>query len=47
MVEHAKAKGVNATFLPVPGGMHVDAWAQPEIVNKIFDFFDAHKAKGK
>jgi poly(3-hydroxybutyrate) depolymerase len=47
MVEHAKAKGVNATFLPVPGGMHVDAWAQPEILNKIFDFFDAHKAKGK
>ena len=42
MVDHAKAKGVDATWLPVPGGMHTDAWAQPEIVTKIFDFFDAH-----
>ena len=47
MVEHAKAKGVDATWLPVPGGAHTDAWAQPEIVNRIFDFFDAHKTKMK
>ena len=46
MVEHAKARGVDATFLPVTGGMHVDAWAQPEVLEQIFDFFDAHKKKG-
>ena len=46
MVEHAKAKGVAATWLPVTGGMHVDAWAQPEVIEQIFDFFDAHKKKG-
>jgi poly(3-hydroxybutyrate) depolymerase len=46
MVEHAKAKGVAATWLPVAGGMHVDAWAQPEVIKQIFDFFDAHKKKG-
>jgi poly(3-hydroxybutyrate) depolymerase len=45
MVDHAVARGVDATWLPVPGGKHVDAWAQPEIINKIFDFFDAHKTK--
>ena len=43
MVDHAKAKGVNATWLPVVGGMHTDAWAQPEIITQIFDFFDKHK----
>jgi len=47
MVEHAKAKGVDATWLPVAGGAHTDAWAQPEILNQIFDFFDAHKAKAR
>jgi pimeloyl-ACP methyl ester carboxylesterase len=47
MVDHAKAKGVDATWLPVPGGAHTDAWAQPEILNKTFDFFDAHKARSK
>ncbi|HYV96231.1 MAG TPA: prolyl oligopeptidase family serine peptidase [Gemmatimonadaceae bacterium] len=47
MVDHAKAKGVDATWLPVIGGKHVDAWAQPEIINQIFDFFDAHKAKAR
>ena len=47
MVDHAKAKGVDATWLPVPGGKHVDAWAQPEIISKVFDFFDAHKTKAK
>jgi len=47
MVEHAKAKGVSATWLPVPGGAHTDAWAQPAIINQIFDFFDAHKTKMK
>jgi poly(3-hydroxybutyrate) depolymerase len=47
MVDHAKEKGVDATWLPVAGGMHTDAWAQPEIVTKIFDFFDAHKTKAK
>ena len=45
MADHAKAKGVDATWLPVPGGKHVDAWAQPEIIAKIFDFFDAHKTR--
>jgi poly(3-hydroxybutyrate) depolymerase len=47
MVEHAKAKGVAATWLPVAGGAHTDAWAQPEILTQIFDFFDAHKTKVK
>ena len=47
MVQHAKAKGVNATWLPVPGGAHTDAWAQPAIIGQIFDFFDAHKTKTK
>jgi poly(3-hydroxybutyrate) depolymerase len=47
MVEHAKAKGVDATWLPVAGGAHTDAWAQPEILNQIFDFFDAHKTRLK
>jgi poly(3-hydroxybutyrate) depolymerase len=46
MVDHAKAKGVNATWLPVAGGAHTDAWAQPEVIEKIFDFFDAHKKGG-
>jgi hypothetical protein len=43
MVERAKMKGVNSTWLPVPGVMRTDACAQPEIIAKIFDFFDAHK----
>ncbi len=43
MVDHAKAKGVDATWLPVAGGAHTDAWAQPEVLAKIFDFFDAHR----
>jgi poly(3-hydroxybutyrate) depolymerase len=46
MVDHAKAKGVDATWLPVEGGGHTDAWAQPAVIAKIFDFFDAHKKKG-
>ena len=46
MVDHAKAKGVDATWLPVAGGAHTDAWAQPEIITQIFDFFDAHRKKG-
>lgn len=45
MVDHAKAKGVDATWLPVIGGTHVDAWAQPEILKQTFDFFDAHRKK--
>jgi poly(3-hydroxybutyrate) depolymerase len=45
MVEHAKAKGVDATWLPVAGGAHTDAWAQPQVIEQIFDFFDAHKKK--
>jgi poly(3-hydroxybutyrate) depolymerase len=44
MVDHAK--GVDATWLPVIGGTHIDAWAQPEILKQTFDFFDAHKKKG-
>jgi len=47
MVDHAKAKGIDATWLPVPGGMHTDAWAQPEIIKQIFDFFDRHRTKMK
>jgi poly(3-hydroxybutyrate) depolymerase len=46
MVDHAKAKGVDATWLPVAGGAHTDAWAQPEVLEQIFDFFDAHRKKG-
>jgi len=45
MVDHAQAKGVDATWLPVAGGLHTDAWAQPEIIAKIFDFFDTHPRK--
>ncbi len=45
MVEHAKAQGVDATWLPVLGGMHTDAWAQPQVIAQIFDFFDAHRQK--
>jgi poly(3-hydroxybutyrate) depolymerase len=45
MVDHAKAKGVDATWLPVAGGTHIDAWAQPPVIEKIFDFFDAHPKK--
>jgi poly(3-hydroxybutyrate) depolymerase len=47
MVDHAKARGLDATWLPVAGGMHTDAWAQPEIIKQIFDFFDAHKTRKK
>lgn len=47
MIERAKAKGVNAAFVGVPGGQHTDAWAQPEIIKQIFDFFDAYKTKVK
>ncbi len=45
MVDHARAKGVDATWLPVAGGAHTDAWAQPEVIKQIFDFFDAHRRK--
>jgi poly(3-hydroxybutyrate) depolymerase len=47
MVDHARAKGVDATWLPVPGGKHVDAWAQPEIISQVFDFFDKHASEAK
>jgi len=47
MIDRAKAKGVNATFVGVVGGQHTDAWAQPEIIKQIFDFFDANKTKLK
>ncbi len=43
MVDHAKAKGVDATWLPVAGGLHTDAWAQPPVISQVFDFFDAHQ----
>jgi poly(3-hydroxybutyrate) depolymerase len=45
MVDHARAKGVDAAWLPVIGGRHVDAWAQPDAISQIFDFFDHHKTK--
>jgi poly(3-hydroxybutyrate) depolymerase len=47
MVDHARAKGVDATWLPVPGGKHVDAWAQPDVISHIFDFFDKHVGRTK
>ena len=47
MVDTAKAKGVNITFVGVMGGQHTDAWAQPDVIKQIFDFFDAHKTKLK
>jgi hypothetical protein len=47
MVDHAKAKGVNATWLPVIGGLHTDAWALPEIMKQEFDFFDKYNKKQK
>jgi poly(3-hydroxybutyrate) depolymerase len=47
MVDHATAKGVNVTWLPVIGGAHVDAWAQPEILKQTFDFFDKNATKKK
>jgi poly(3-hydroxybutyrate) depolymerase len=47
MVDHAAAKGVNVTWLPVIGGAHVDAWAQPEIIKQTFDFFDKNATKKK
>ena len=47
MVDHATAKGLNVTWLPVIGGAHVDAWAQPEILKQTFDFFDMYKVKQK
>src|SRR6185437_10401940 len=36
MVDHATAKGVDVTWRPVIGGGHVDAWAQPEVIQQIF-----------
>jgi poly(3-hydroxybutyrate) depolymerase len=45
MYEHAKARGVTVEWLPVAGGAHTDAWAQPQVITRIFDFFDAHKTK--
>ena len=47
MVDHAKAKAVNVTWLPVIGGAHVDAWAQPDILKQTFDFFDKNATKKK
>lgn len=43
MVYHAKARGVNTTFLGVPGGSHTEAWTQ--VLSHIFDYFDKHKTK--
>jgi len=42
----SRAKGVDATWLPVAGGGHTNAWAQPSVIDQIFDFFDAHRKKG-
>jgi poly(3-hydroxybutyrate) depolymerase len=47
MVDHAKAKGVNATWLPVVGGVHTDAWARPDILKQTFDFYDKYATKQK
>lgn len=43
MVELAKKAGVDATFLGVPGGTHIEAWTK--VLPETFDFFDKHKAK--
>jgi poly(3-hydroxybutyrate) depolymerase len=43
MAEHARARGVDATWLPVANGSHTDAWAQPAILAQTFDFFDNHR----
>jgi poly(3-hydroxybutyrate) depolymerase len=43
MVELAKKAGVDATFLGVPGGAHIDAWTK--VLPEIFDFFDKNKTK--
>ncbi len=43
MVDHARARGVDATWLPVADGAHTDAWAQPGVIKQIFDFLDAHR----
>jgi poly(3-hydroxybutyrate) depolymerase len=45
MVDRARAKGVDTAWLPVAGGSHIDAWAQPEILGQTFDFFDTHRTK--
>ena len=45
MVDHAKAKGVNATWLPVVAGAHTDAWALPDILKQTFDFYDRYRTK--
>jgi poly(3-hydroxybutyrate) depolymerase len=47
MVDHATAKAVTVTWLPVIGGAHVDAWAQPDILRQTFDFFDKNATKKK
>ncbi|HEX5419331.1 MAG TPA: hypothetical protein VFY39_04960 [Gammaproteobacteria bacterium] len=47
MVKHAEAHGVDITWLPVPGGSHIDAWAQPQVLERTFDFFDAHVRAGR
>jgi predicted peptidase len=45
MVELAKKAGVNATFLGVPGGTHIEAWTK--VLPETFDFFDKYKKKKK
>ena len=43
MVERAKARGVDATFVPVRGGDHFESWATA--APQIFNFFDGHPAR--
>ena len=45
MVELAKKAGVDATFLGVPGGSHIEAWAK--VLPETFDFFEKYKTKKK
>jgi poly(3-hydroxybutyrate) depolymerase len=45
MAQAARADGVDATFLLVPGGSHVRAWTM--VLPQTFDFFAAHVRPGK
>jgi predicted peptidase len=43
MVDLAKEHGVDAQWMPVTGGDHLEAWTK--VFPQMLDFFDAHKRK--
>lgn len=43
MATTAKARGVDATFMPVKGGTHLEAWTM--VFPQMLDFFDKHPKK--